>query len=63
MADKRIAPGHYLCGCSVRDKLNYSLFQNVEGESLRRKDNEGFLVCPEHGAREYGWRSIEKTIS
>jgi hypothetical protein len=41
--------GYYLCGCGVNEKLNYS--------NEKRRDTQGYPVCPEHGVREYGWRT------
>jgi hypothetical protein len=35
-------PGYFLCGCQVH------------GSQI---DAHGFQECPEHGCREYGWRS------
>lgn len=38
----------FLCGC------------NLESEHPRlKRDSEGFLVCPLHQEREYGWRTRE----
>lgn len=45
----------YLCGCD--DRPYYCVDFDVNGKQRPRQDHEGFLVCPEHGEREYGWRT------
>lgn len=57
-----MGPGDYLCGCNVEQKKNYSthLTSVVGGEpqyTHNRFDDEGFMVCPEHGLRRYGYAS------
>lgn len=52
-----MTPGNFLCGCSPEQKKNYCY--NMSGEILtsKRYDDAGYEVCPEHGARIYGWNS------
>jgi hypothetical protein len=54
-------PGTFLCGCRPEEKAGYSasIVQVAGGEaiSFKRYDKEGFEICPEHGARLYGWNS------
>lgn len=58
------ALGYYLCGCNIEEKQAHSfhLLPTEPGEdpqyTSRRFDDEGFMICPEHGERRYGWRSI-----
>lgn len=40
---------HFLCGCSTEPRTGY--------ENTKRRDEANFLVCPEHGYRECGWRN------
>jgi hypothetical protein len=56
-----IGPGTFLCGCDPEQKKNYffAIRQTPMGEAItnKRYDDQGFEVCPEHGARFYGWAS------
>ena len=57
-----IGPGTYLCGCAEDANSTHS-WHLVPGTdppqyTNRRYDDEGFMVCPWHGARRYGWRSV-----
>jgi hypothetical protein len=56
-----IGVGTFLCGCRPEEKINYSTeFDPTTGMIRQRTDAQGFLVCPEHGERMYGWRSPQK---
>lgn len=51
-------PGYYLCGCNIQLKRGYIHDIDDKGHSvMTRTDKAGFNICPEHGEREYGWRS------
>jgi hypothetical protein len=51
--------GEYLCGCRIDDKAGYVMFVDHQGNSTSyQKDREGYTICPEHGQREYGWKSM-----
>lgn len=59
-----IAPGRFLCGCSPAEKKHYSgdvhrpPFSHEDIYTDKRYDRQGFEVCPEHGERMYGWKSV-----
>lgn len=60
--------GFYLCGCNIEDKKTYSTHMAtvIGGEpqyTSNRFDDEGFMVCPEHGLRRYGWHSTPEKNS
>lgn len=42
-----------MCGCTV----------DVDTDLTLKYDSEGFLVCPDHGHRRYGWRSVGRDHS
>lgn len=51
-------PGLFLCGCDPKVKFKYNVSQRPDGTvSGERRDEGGYLVCPEHGVRMYGWAS------
>jgi hypothetical protein len=59
-----MSSGFFLCGCPVKGKLKFSVPRGAEVaeeniiETVEfQRDHEGFKVCPDHGAREYGWAS------
>ena len=53
-----VAEGHYLCGCNIEAKRGYRHELDTEGNSVTaRTDKLGYDICPEHGMRQYGWRS------
>jgi hypothetical protein len=40
------------------EKLSYSMdFNPQTGMMIKRRDTQGYEICPEHGERLYGWRS------
>lgn len=55
------ASGLFLCGCNPKDYVGYAAFLISNGGnpvySDKRRDEQGFEVCPQHGERMYGWRS------
>lgn len=58
MAERGWGAGHYLCGCNIKAKRTYHHDIDDNGRSVTgRKDQFGFSICPEHGEREYGWRT------
>lgn len=59
----------FLCGCQPSEKHRYSgntIKNPIPGGDPvytdKRLDSEGFEVCPEHGERLYGWKSIDDSI-
>lgn len=52
------APGLFLCGCDPLLKRSYNVQLREDGVVTGvRTDKEGHEICPEHGARMYGWAS------
>jgi len=49
----------YICGCSQEEKANYRSVILPNGEITHRiVDGEGYEICPEHGERLQGWKTI-----
>ncbi len=49
--------GYFLCGCHT-DRGRVRRVQGTHAEIIfTNYDKEGYLTCPEHGEREYGWRT------
>lgn len=60
-----MGPGNFLCGCSpTRDRPYRMELLPGGGGALTTeiKDSEGFLVCPQHGRRMYGWQTPTKRV-
>lgn len=49
---------NYLCGCNPEEKKSYLQTTQADGtQSSKRRDTQGYEVCPEHGERLYGWNT------
>lgn len=48
--------GYFLCGCHT-DCARSRRVQGGQEIIFTSYDEEGYLTCPKHGVREYGWRT------
>lgn len=41
----------FLCGCELAKLIEFGYKPRIDGE--------GFQICPDHGVREYGYRTTD----